>query len=180
MRLTENLEIVWPGTPTNFPRQWLGYDEDRLLYTYFQVSPDHPQGWAGMETFQRPAFGVPVSYGYGALPLRIWGRDFIAEADGSVAAGAAFMSPRVYLSPPAYHQDSGGIHPSLMVRDAYVERTPSGDLRFVSPAVPGGLTLYQIATGQPAPPPVPAYRSGGGLALVLAALAVVALCRAKG
>lgn len=147
----ENLEILWPGTPTNFPREYLGYDQDHLLYTFFQVSPDHPEGWAGTETFRRPPSGVHVAAGYGALPLRLWGHNFIAEDDGQVAASQGFYAPRFYLSNPAY-EDYGGIHPRNMSASAYIELAGNGDLRFVSPQVPLGLSLSELAGGPPSPP----------------------------
>lgn len=154
----ENLELergniyqTWQGSPDNFPKQWIGYDDDHLLYTFFQESGDHPQGWSGIETFLRPPSGVPVAQGYGALPIRVWGREFLAESDGSIAASQGFLAPRVYLANPVY-TPYGGIYGADMAHDAYIERAGNGDLRFVSPQVPGGLSLSELAGGPPSPP----------------------------
>lgn len=175
LALQENLEIVWPGTPTNFPREWLGYDQDHLLYTFFQESPDHPNGWGGMETFVRPPGSIGPSEGYGALEGRIWFKNFLAEAGGQVVASDSFNAPRLHLSEPRRPLWGQGVQPGDT--DVTIERTDNGDMRFTSRA--GTTTLSQLM-GSPAPPPPAQGTAVLPLIAIVGLLAVAAVAASRG
>lgn len=170
MKLEENLEIIWHGTASNFPLVRLGDDIDHHLYFFHQPRPGTDEFWAGLQTFRRPPEGTPVDFGYGYYPGRHWNQHFLQEAGGEVMS-RSMIAERVYLTPPHYrdvsdpsgqfvrpnHFDAdgvprkadgerlGGIHFLGAALETYIERQPDGDIRFVSPQVPQGVTLSKIA-----------------------------------
>lgn len=169
-QFAENLELLWPGSVADFPLMRLGQDIDHHLYFFHQPREGADEYWAGFQTFRTPDEGIPVAHGYGYYPGRQWNQHFLQEAGGEVMS-RAMIAERLYLSEPHYrdmsdpngafvqpdHFDAngiprkasderlGGIHFMGVALETYVERQADGDIRFVSPQAPRGITLSQIA-----------------------------------
>lgn len=105
-----NGNIATPGNitqqgsrePSNPLKLYLGSDSDHGLYFFFQERPPG-QGsplWGGFETFARVNLDQPA-WGYGALPLRAWGMNFLLEANGD-QVGRNLVVERIYLQSPAH------------------------------------------------------------------------------
>jgi hypothetical protein len=99
-----NITQVDPGRTASDPvKQFMGNSPDSGLYTFWQrrFSSGDGQYWGGMETFRRPAAECPPHWGYGAEPMRLWGQNFLFEANGT-AVVRNIVTERVYLAPPVF------------------------------------------------------------------------------
>lgn len=94
-----------PREPSNPVKLLLGRLGRNLgLYAFFQRRfPGQSNGeyWAGIETSAPVPDGKPVAWGYGALPLRLWGQNCLLESQGALVVRNV-VAERVYLSPPVY------------------------------------------------------------------------------
>ena len=76
----ENIELLGHRSASDPLKVYVGPTRDEGLYTFVQERGETV--WAGMETFRRPAKGVAVAEGYGALPGRIWFKNALIEENG--------------------------------------------------------------------------------------------------
>lgn len=98
--------------PSNPVKLLLGKLSQALgLYAFFQRRfDDQARGeyWAGLETSQQPPDGNPIAWGYGALPMRLWGQNCLLEANGALVVRNV-VAERVYLAPPVYRNMRTGV-----------------------------------------------------------------------
>ena len=99
-----NINQVGPRDPSNPIKQFMGPSMDAGLYTFMQERfPGQGTSlWAGLETFQRPDDDpAHAAWGYGALPLRLWGLTFLLEGNGDNVV-RNIVAEKFYLQTPAH------------------------------------------------------------------------------
>ncbi|MBI2888156.1 MAG: hypothetical protein HYY02_13260 [Chloroflexi bacterium] len=159
-----NLYALWQGSEGNFPLMWLGLDEDNLLYLFFQPRTGANGGkWAGINTFYRPPSGDP-SWGYGYQPIRLYGKNALVEARGTIVSRDV-RTPVLYFQKP-YHRDINDSFGTFKAPTGYTNERPMLDSTEL-----GGI-YYLVESGGSATPPgtvvagsesVSISRSGGGM-----------------
>ena len=103
-----NVSMVGPRDPGNPTKLFMGPDVDRGGY-FFSQERFPGQGtpyWFGFETFERIDPANP-SWGYGYWPLRVWGLNFILEANGD-QVGRNIVAEKIYLQSPAHRNMTTG------------------------------------------------------------------------
>lgn len=94
-----NLYLISRRSFSDPIKLFLGPSGQRGLYGFVQERPDGSL-FVGLESYQAPPAGRPVAEGYGALPGRLWFRETLIEADGTMVARSV-VAERLYLQPPA-------------------------------------------------------------------------------
>lgn len=77
---------------------FMGKDLDNGFYGFVMERPDGSL-LTGFETFRRPDPRLPVSSGYGAYPIRLWGSNILIEANGVVVARDLVASKLILQEP---------------------------------------------------------------------------------
>lgn len=138
-QIADNLYVTRTLLPGEIALAHLGMPGGPLLYAFYHNRlPTNGGPWAGLETYQ-PQPGPDPAQGYGALPLRLWGQHFLAEAGGEVACRALYV-PFVCLQQPLDRPPrGGGIYPDY--NDLRVRLEPrQGQLFFVDNLHPQGVS----------------------------------------
>ena len=130
------------GRASYNPVKWFMGTMKKGLYFFFQKRFDdqaNEKYWAGFETFRDPGLTPDkVSWGYGALPGRMWFQGHCMEADGTYVTRSV-VAERVYLAPPVYrHMKTGEFkHPSSW--------SPSGEPLDENQELMGGIYYKDVS-----------------------------------
>lgn len=103
-----NVSMVGSREPGNPQKLFMGPDMNRGGY-FFSQERFPGQGtpyWAGYETFERVDPANP-SWGYGYWPMRMWGQNFLLEANGDNVSRNV-VAERIYLQSPAHRNMQTG------------------------------------------------------------------------
>ena len=103
-----NLSLVGARDPGNPTKLFMGPSFDRGGYFYSQerFPGQGTPYWAGYETFERVDPANP-SWGYGYWPMRMWGLNFLLEANGDNVS-RNIVAQRIYLQSPAHRNMQTG------------------------------------------------------------------------
>lgn len=97
-----NVNLISRREPSNPIKLFMGKDQDTGFYFFFQerFPGQGSDTWGGFETFSRVNPEEPA-WGYGALPMRAWGLNFLLEANGD-QVGRNLVVEKIYLQKPAH------------------------------------------------------------------------------